>query len=143
MLYSQWLLPFLAFACGAFITASVFIADLDSYILENKELRYMLLATEDRRIQAMKALSGDPKAIDRINAGACLSEQNNYINKPEPLMNTALTQFNSIGEARAFYARNRRHRDVRAGHLACFISLKARLAQRGSDRFLIGDTALA
>lgn len=164
MIAPDWLLYTLSFFCGAFFTAAILIADLDNS--NPADWRAIAIATEQRRIDAMNALNGNDAAIARIEAeigplakhppreglkwflsGPVIpidrihdvlfgSDHNKPINKPEPEMNTARQQFNTIQEARAFFAKARANRQTRHGYYECADMLRARLNQH--SRFVIG-----
>lgn len=74
--------------------------------------------------------------IDRINTMSFYPDHNKPINKLEPEMHTARHQFNTIQEARAFFAKARANRQTRHGYYQCADTLRARLNQH--SRFVIG-----
>lgn len=132
MIAPDWLFYTLAFLCVVFFAASVLIADLDDSNCRSRDLRRM---DEKLRLNSLYGVFGSGP-IDRINTMSFYSDHNKPINKPEPEMHTARHQFNTIQEARAFFAKARASRQTRHGYYQCADMLRARLNQH--NRFAIG-----
>lgn len=132
MIAPNWLLFAFAALCGFFGGMAWVLGGIDHARQTRRDLELM---DEKLRLNSLYGVCGSGP-IDRINTMSFYPAHNKPINKPEPEMNTARHQFNTIQEARAFFKKARANRQTRHGYYQCADMLRARLNQH--SRFVIG-----